>query len=123
MRPPVHLLTIQYLRKSVVYILKCSSSKLYNRLPAAGRDVNSTNDLDMVLRDALVRDAPAGVGSGATRQAMIDEVVNRSTNMPHESTNRDRVPQICLISYWYLTSPIGMSGPIDANVGRCSSPQ
>jgi len=37
--------------------------------------MNCTNDPDMALRDA-VRDAPAGIGSRAILQALIDEFVN-----------------------------------------------
>jgi hypothetical protein len=40
-------------------------SELYNGLPGGGRDINSTNDLDMALYDAVGRDAPAGIGSRA----------------------------------------------------------
>ena len=38
-------------------------SELHNWLPTAGRDMDSANDLDMALRDAVGLDAPAGVGS------------------------------------------------------------
>ena len=47
-------------------------SELYNGLPAAGRDVNSANDFDMVLRDALWCDAPARISSRAIHQAMLN---------------------------------------------------
>jgi len=46
--------------------------ELYNGLPAAGRDVNSPNNLDMVLRDALWCDEPARIGSRAILQAMLN---------------------------------------------------
>ena len=107
------------------------TSKLYNGLPAASRDMDSANDLDMALCDALGRDEPAGIGSRAIHQALlkveeidqgriitdkqeahIDELVNRSANMLHESTNRDQIPQIRLVSYWYLASPRCISGPL-----------
>ena len=40
--------------------------------------MNSTNDLDIVPRDAVGRDAPAGIGSRATLQAMlkVEESIN-----------------------------------------------
>ena len=33
--------------------------------------MHSANNLDMALRDALGRDAPAGIGPRASRQAML----------------------------------------------------
>jgi len=33
--------------------------------------MNSTDDLDVTLRDALGPDAPAGIGSRAIRRAML----------------------------------------------------
>jgi len=33
--------------------------------------MNSTNDPDMALRDAVGRDAPAGIGSTAILQALL----------------------------------------------------
>jgi hypothetical protein len=33
--------------------------------------MNSTDDLDMVLRDAVGPNTPAGIGSRAIRQAML----------------------------------------------------
>jgi len=47
-------------------------SELYNGLPAAGGDVNSANDLDVALRDALWCDAPARIGSRVIRQTMLN---------------------------------------------------
>ena len=46
-------------------------SVLYDRLPTTCRDMNSTDDLDMALCDAVGRDAPARIGSRAIRQAML----------------------------------------------------
>lgn len=45
--------------------------KLDNRHPATRRYMHSTNDLDMALRDAVRRDAPAGIASRVSRQAIL----------------------------------------------------
>ena len=93
--------------------------------------MNNTDDLDMALRDAVGPDAPAGISSRAVRRTMlkveeldqrrmirkeqeahIHKISKRSANMLHQSANRDRVPQIRLVSCWYLASPIGISRPL-----------
>ena len=122
--------------KEVIKACTCTTlghiaSKLYNGLPAAGRDMDSANDLDMVLRDGVGRDEPAGIGSRAILQALlkveevdqgrtitnkqeahIDKFVNRSANMLHESTNRDQIPCIGLVSRGGLASPTGITRPL-----------
>ena len=50
-----------------MYDLEHIPSELYNGLPAAGRDMNGTNDLDIALRNAVGPNAPAGISSRAIR--------------------------------------------------------
>ena len=64
----------EVIKSCICTTLEHITSELYNGLPAAGRDMNSTNDLDIVPRDAVGHDAPARIGSRAIRQAMLKVV-------------------------------------------------
>ena len=64
------------------------SCELYNRHPATGRYVYSTNDFDMMLRDTLGPYNPPGIGSAAIRQTFLKIEGTRSITVITEEERR-----------------------------------
>lgn len=54
-------------------ILEHILSELHNRHPATGRDMYSTNDLDVILHNPMCPNSPCGVGHMVVCHGMLME--------------------------------------------------